>query len=92
MTRHLRLATAPYLSINYPDCDACEVQVDDYGDGFTCPSCGTQWDYGDSESIPGKMPEDLPGPVCPNNWAWRVSHLSGEERDRAVISYIKELG
>lgn len=43
-----RLAEAPVLVLNNPDCGTCDVTVEADSEGYTCPNCGTYWSYSDN--------------------------------------------
>lgn len=89
---YLRLAEPPALRHpGYPICGACDIEVQHDGDGWLCPSCGTVWlvntmeaDASDAEMYPDWSGEDLTGPVCPNDEAWRFSHLPASERNARI--------
>lgn len=95
---YLRLAEKPGLNHpGYPICDACNVETTIDDAQWLCPSCGTVWPGDDMESDPSKAMtfpewsgEELTGPVCPNDEAWRVSHLKHDEREEAVEMILKE--
>lgn len=88
---YIRLATAPALNHpGYPTCDACDVEVE-FDDGWLCPSCGTAWPAGNVEAgsdeaslYPDWAGEDLTGPICPTDEAWRFAHLPPDERDARI--------
>lgn len=95
----LRLSKPPGLSHpGYPICDACNVETEHDGDGWLCPSCGTAWPGDNMEAFPSEATmfpdwsgEGMTGPVCPNDLAWKVSHLSGYERDALVKRLTEEV-
>lgn len=43
-----RLAEAPVLVLNNPDCGTCDVTVESGDEGWICPNCGTYWSYSDN--------------------------------------------
>jgi len=57
----VKYETAPSLSINYPDCSACAVEVEGDGDGWMCPRCGTSWPYDAGDGDEGQLYEDWNG-------------------------------
>lgn len=73
----VRYETAPTLTMRYPDCDACAVEVDHDGDGWVCPRCGTAWETSADEDTPGTLYEDWAGE--PNTGVLRT-HENGWER------------
>lgn len=88
---YLRLDKAP--SLHHPGgpiCGACLVETN-LEDGWVCPSCGTSWpsdvvedDGENAELYESWSGEELTGPTCPTDEAWRVSHLEDADRDAAV--------
>lgn len=92
--QYIRLETAPGLNHpGYPTCDACglETRLDD--GQWLCEGCGTAWSSDSMEHPPDAAMlyeewsgEAITGPICPNEYAWRVSRLPPEERE----SWIKE--
>lgn len=95
LNEYLALDTAPCLSIRYPDCDACCVEVESDGDGFVCPSCGTYWGYEDGEDVPGTLVgewsgEKPEGPKVSNNNAWLVARKTGSARFEEAERISKE--
>ena len=90
----MKLATASGLRHpGYPICDACDVEVV-LDDGWLCPSCGTSWPAellecdGDQGTLyPDWSGEELTGPVCPPDLAWRWAHLPPDERDARIIAW-----
>ncbi|WP_264032155.1 hypothetical protein [Cellulosimicrobium sp. SH8] len=94
-TEYLKLAEAPSLVIHYPTCSTCDVDLEnDGGDGWTCPSCGTSWDYGADDGDTGELyeswsGEELVGPVLDEDEAFRVSYgRKREEQER----YLESIG
>lgn len=86
---YIRLAEPPALHHpGYPICDACNVETLNEDGDWLCPSCGTSWP-GDNMEASGDdatmftdwSGEELTGPTCPNDEAWRVAGLPPEERD-----------
>lgn len=61
MSGYIKLAEAPGLSLNDPDCGTCGVSVDSDSDGYTCPVCGTSWSYNDGDGDTGTLYEDWSG-------------------------------
>lgn len=57
----IRYETAPTLSVRYPDCNSCLVEVEHDGDGWHCLRCGTTWGVNDSEETPGTLYEEWAG-------------------------------
>ncbi|HKY59249.1 MAG TPA: hypothetical protein VJL80_14525 [Aeromicrobium sp.] len=83
MTDYIRLAEAPRWVLQYPTCSACVVELENDGDGWTCPCCGTSWanDAGDGDA--GDLyvdwaGEEATGPITPENEA----HLWGDYMER----------
>lgn len=75
---NFRLAEAPVLSLNAPDCGTCEVSVESDGDGWTCPNCWSTWSYDQGDGDVGQLhdyedPDALPL-VDPDD-AWRYDGL-----------------
>lgn len=96
---YLKLAEAPGLiHPGYPICDACDVETDPEGDQWLCPSCGTVWpgdnleaDASEAQMFDEWSGETLIGQVCPNDLAWRVSHLRDpSEREKSLSKLLKE--
>ena len=75
---------APVMVVSAPQCLACNVDL-----VRVCPGCGTAWpsDAGDGEvgepyaSWSGEEPD---GPEVTPAEAWRVAHLSGDDRTAAL--------
>jgi hypothetical protein len=89
MSDYLRLDEAPQWCLSYPTCSACCVDLDTDLDSWTCPSCGTEWDMDAGDGDIGELystqcGEERVVAALPVHDAWRVSHLRGEERDKAV--------
>jgi hypothetical protein len=61
MSDYIKLATAPVLSLNDPDCGTCYVSVESDGDGWTCPVCGTSWPYSAGDGDDGTLYEEWSG-------------------------------
>lgn len=61
MSPKIRYATAPMLSLNYPDCASCIVEVESTGDEWLCPSCETTWSYGNGDGDTGQLYADWSG-------------------------------
>jgi len=86
--RPLRLETAPELVIKYPECSACEIDLEPKPcAGWICPNCWTTWsddahdgDVGDLTDF-SFTDDDL---VCPNYEAWRLIDRPPEDRDRVI--------
>lgn len=93
----LRLAVAPGLNHpGNPSCDACEVETRFDRDGWMCDSCGTTWPPDDMEASGDAATlysdwsgEDLIGPICPNDDAWRFAHLPPGERDARIRDHLE---
>ncbi|MBB1034628.1 hypothetical protein G6031_09530 [Dietzia sp. CQ4] len=100
MSDYLRLAEAPALRHpGYPYCAACDVETRLEDGSWLCESCGTTWPADDmehppenAEMYPAWSGEELTGPICPNDVAWRFSHLPPDERDARVREHIAEGG
>lgn len=61
MSEYVKLADAPPLVLNNPDCGMCATEVESDGDGWLCPSCGTTWDYASSDGDTGTLYEEWSG-------------------------------
>lgn len=94
---YIKLEKAPELHHpGYPICGACGTEVELH-DEWICPSCGTSWpsDNMEDDGSRATMFEDwageiLTGPVCPNEFAWRVSDLEPDERDARIKKEITQ--
>lgn len=94
MSTYLRLEEPPALKHpGYPICGACVVETEHEDADWLCPSCGTVWPGEDLESEPERAQmwpawsgEEWPqsAPVCPNDDAWKVARLTGQQRDQEV--------
>jgi hypothetical protein len=85
MSAKVRYETAPILSLQYPVCDSCSLDVESSGDGWECPQCGTSWDYGDGDGDKGilyaewsgESVDDLPLLDHLTGWQWRDPNPKG---------------
>lgn len=95
---YIRLAEAPGLNHpGNPSCNACEVETEIDDREWMCPSCGTTWptesmdaSSEDATLYPDWAGEELTGPVCPNDDAWRFTHFPPDERDARIREHTKE--
>lgn len=76
MADYIRLTEPPHWCIQYPTCSACGTDLETDGDGWTCPSCGTQWPQTANDGDKGELyaawsGEEPTGPVVANDEAWR---------------------
>jgi hypothetical protein len=63
----IRLEKPPEFVIRYPQCSACDVDLDHDGDMWTCPKCGTTWPHDANDGDLGELREfDEDEPVVPN--------------------------
>lgn len=73
---YLKLEKAPMLVYDHPHCSACCTECDIDGECWVCPTCGTSWsiealDGAQGDLFEASTNETLPGPVVPNDEAWR---------------------
>ena len=89
---YMRLAKPPAWCIQFPTCSACDVDLDHDGDGWTCPSCGTEWDSHASDGDTGTLPDGLTGRIVPNDEAWRFGRayetMTPAERERRIADHL----
>jgi hypothetical protein len=94
---YLKLASAPALRHpGYPTCEACDVETRLEDGDWMCESCGTVWPADDMEHPPENATlyevwsgEELTGPTCPNDQAWRVTGYPPDERDAWIRKHIE---
>jgi predicted RNA-binding Zn-ribbon protein involved in translation (DUF1610 family) len=87
MRPRVRYAEPPVLDYMAPHCGNCGIEVGSDGDGWTCPTCGTSWDWDDYEQ-PGTPYEEWSGesvddlPITEPGDGFRVAGLPYENEQR----------
>lgn len=61
----VKYETPPTLSVSYPSCASCGVEVENDGDGWYCARCGTIWDFRAGDGDNGELYEDWNGEPNP---------------------------
>ena len=74
----VRFEKPPTLTFREPLCSACIVELE-HDDGWTCPTCGTAWDYSASDDTPGTLYVD---------WSGEESELSVSDPEDAWMTTI----
>lgn len=78
MSQHLKLDKPPMFVMHYPTCSTCGVDLDTEGDGWTCSSCGTNWDMTAGDGDEGELyaywsGEEIDGPALTERQAESVA-------------------
>jgi hypothetical protein len=91
---YIKLAEAPSLSLNDPDCGTCYVSVESTGDGWLCPVCGTSWSYNEGDGDGGQLYEDwsgetLEGDVVSEDEAETRGARYAHDQNQAIMARIR---
>jgi hypothetical protein len=93
MSDYIRLAEAPQWCMQYPTCSACGVDLDNDGDGWVCPCCGTAWSNNAGDGDTGELyaawaGEEATGPIVSKDEAVRWGDYQARmERHRILPDF-----